>query len=119
MEMLAGGILLLVVATLRGEWALVELSKVSMRSAVSLAYLTVFGSIVAFSAYIWLLRVITPARVATHTYVNPAVAVLLGWALADEPLTPRMLAATGIIIGAVVVITSRLGGASSKSGELA
>ncbi|MEE8551286.1 MAG: drug/metabolite exporter YedA [Gemmatimonadota bacterium] len=120
MEMLAGGILLLVVATLRGEWALVELSEVSMRSAVSLAYLAVFGSIVAFSAYIWLLRVITPARVATHTFVNPAVAVLLGWALANEPLTPRMLAATGIIIiGAVVVITSRPVGASLESGELA
>ncbi len=74
----------------------------------------------AFSAYIWLLRVITPARVATHTFVNPAVAVLLGWALANEPLTPRMLAATGIIIiGAVVVITSRRVGASLESGELA
>jgi drug/metabolite transporter (DMT)-like permease len=65
----------------------------------------VFGSIVAFSAYVWLLRVSTMARVSTFAYVNPVVAVLLGWALADEPLTPRTLVAATVIIGGVVLIT--------------
>ena len=69
-------------------WAF-DVSAVSLRSALGLLYLIVFGSIVAFSAYIWLLRVSTPTRVSTYAYVNPVVAVLLGWALADEALTVR------------------------------
>lgn len=77
-----------------------------MGSVLALAYLVVFGSLVAFSAYIWLLGVSTPARVSTYAYVNPVVALLLGWALADEPLTFRSLVAAAIIVGSVVLITT-------------
>ena len=91
MQMLAGGAALLVLSVVLGEpWAF-DASAVSLRSVLGLLYLIVFGSIVAFSAYIWLLRVSTPARVSTYAYVNPVVAVLLGWALAGEALTARMV----------------------------
>jgi drug/metabolite transporter (DMT)-like permease len=65
----------------------------------------VFGSIVAFTAYVWLLRESTPARVSTYAYVNPVVAVALGAALAGEALTPRMLVAAAVIVGGVALIT--------------
>ncbi len=64
-----------------------------------------FGSIIAFSAYIWLLRVSTPTRVSTYAYVNPVVAVLLGWALAGEALTVRMIIAAAVIVSGVALIT--------------
>lgn len=106
MQMLCGGALLAILAGMTGEWSEVSLAAVSMRSGLALAYLIVFGSLVAFTAYVWLLRVSTPARVSTYAYVNPVVAVLLGWALASEPLTPRMLIASAVIVGAVAMITS-------------
>ncbi len=105
MQMLTGGAALLVVAVALGEWPQVGVASLSLRSVLAFLYLVVFGSIVAFSAYVWLLRASTPARVSTHTYVNPIIAVLLGWALADEPLTPRMLVAAAVIIGGVALIT--------------
>ena len=77
----------------------------SLRSALGLLYLIVLGSIVAFSAYIWLLRVSTPSRVSTYAYVNPVVAVFLGWALAGEALTARMLVAATVIVSGVALIT--------------
>ena len=64
-----------------------------------------FGSIVAFTAYVWLLRESTPARVSTYAYVNPVVAVVLGAALAGEALTARMLVAAAVIVGGVALIT--------------
>jgi drug/metabolite transporter (DMT)-like permease len=67
--------------------------------------LIVFGSIVAFTAYAWLLRVSTPARVSTYAYVNPIVAVLLGWTFAGEPLTARMIVAAVVIVSGVALIT--------------
>ena len=106
MEMLAGGALLLVAGSLTGEWARLELSEVSLRSILSFVYLIFFGSLVGFTAYIWLLRVSTPARVSTYAYVNPVVAVMLGAALAGEPLTPRTLLAAAVILGAVLLITT-------------
>ena len=105
MQMLTGGAGLLVVAVALGEWSHAEVASFSPRSVLAFVYLTVLGSIVAFTAYVWLLRASTPARVSTHTYVNPIVAVLLGWALADEPLTPRMLVAVAVIVGGVALIT--------------
>ncbi len=107
LEMLAGGALLLLAGVLAGEPARLDLGAVSLRSVLGLGYLIVFGSLIGFSAYIWLLSVSTPAKVSTYAYVNPVVAVLLGWAVAGEPLTPRMLAAAAIIIAAVAVITTR------------
>ena len=74
------------------------------RSVLALAYLVVFGSLLAFSAYIWLLHRAPLPLVATYAYVNPVVAVLLGWTLLDEPITPRMILAGGIIVVAVALI---------------
>ena len=79
--------LLLVAATARGEWADLDVARVSLRSGVAVAYLAVFGSIVAFSCYVWMLRVSTPAKVATYAYVNPVVAVVLGALVLAEPIT--------------------------------
>jgi drug/metabolite transporter (DMT)-like permease len=104
MEMLAGGVLLTVAAAVTGH-ASVSLADVSLRSWLALAYLVVFGSFVGYTAYVWLLKVAPPARVATYAYVNPVVAVLLGWAVLAEPLTPRTWAAAGIIVAGVATIT--------------
>jgi drug/metabolite transporter (DMT)-like permease len=106
MEMVAGGVLLLLASGVKGEWAQIDLATVSLRSWLALGYLTLMGSIVAFTAYTWLLRVSTPARVATYAYVNPVVAVVLGWAIGGEVLTGQMLLAAAIIVLAVVVITT-------------
>ena len=76
-----------------------------MFSLLALGYLTIFGSIVAFTAYSWLVKASTPSRLATYAYVNPAVAVFLGWAVAGEPITPRTLFAMALIVTAVMVIT--------------
>jgi len=107
MEMLAGGVGMLVIALLRGEHAQLAVSAVSLRSASSIAYLALFGSIIAFSAYKWLLNKTTPAAVGTYAFVNPVVAVVLGWAFAAEPLGPRTVIAMVVIVGAVVMITLR------------
>jgi drug/metabolite transporter (DMT)-like permease len=107
MQMLAGGGFLLIASLLAGEWGRLDPSAVSPRSIVSLLYLVLFGSIVSFSAYIWLLGVTTPSRVSTYAFVNPIVAVLLGWGFAGEPLGPRTLLAAAAIVGAVVLILSR------------
>jgi drug/metabolite transporter (DMT)-like permease len=106
LEMLAGGLLQIIVGTLFGEWSKLDPGGISLRSAVALGYLSLFGSLVAFSAYTWLLRHTTPVRAASYAYVNPVVAVLLGWALAGEELTLRTMLAAAVIIGSVVVITS-------------
>ena len=106
MEMLAGGGALLLVGTLAGEWGQLDLAAVSSRSLIALAYLTFFGSLMGFTAYLWLLRHTTAARAASYAYVNPVVAVFLGWALAGETLNLRTLVAAAIIISSVVVITS-------------
>ena len=108
MQSLAGGGLLILVGLLAGQGAAFHWKSVSVRSALALGYLIVFGSLLGFSAYTWLLQAAPPARVATYAYVNPVVAMLLGWALAGEQPTLRTLAASAVIIAAVVlVITSR------------
>jgi len=104
MEMIAGGVLLMAAATVTGEWGVLSPAAVSTRSLLSLGYLIVAGSLVGFSAYIFLLGATTPARVSTYAYVNPVVAVLLGWLLAGEAVTARMLLATGIIVVSVALI---------------
>jgi drug/metabolite transporter (DMT)-like permease len=106
-EMLAGGGLLIALGTVTGEVGQIQFGQMTPRSVFALGYLIVFGSLVAFSAYVWLLRVSTPARVSTYAFVNPVVAVLLGWALAGETLTPPMLLAAALIVTAVVLITIR------------
>ncbi|HEX6370785.1 MAG TPA: drug/metabolite exporter YedA [Longimicrobium sp.] len=105
MEMAWGGLWLLLAGTLRGELGVLDPSAFTTRSVLAFAYLVVVGSLIGFSAYVWLLGVSTPARVSTYAYVNPVVAVLLGWALLDEPLSGRVLAAAAVIVAAVAVIT--------------
>jgi drug/metabolite transporter (DMT)-like permease len=106
MQMLAGGALLLVAGLLHGELRNFAFAAVSPRSVVALVYLIFFGSLVAFTAYSWLLRVTPPSLAATYAYVNPIVAVLLGWAFAGESLSLRTMIAAAVIILAVILITS-------------
>ncbi len=105
-QMLAGGALLVVAGVARGEWATMDPQTFSVASLLALAYLTVFGSIIAFTAYMWLLHVTTPARVGTYAYVNPVVAVVLGWSILSEPVPPATIAAMTLIVIAVALITT-------------
>jgi drug/metabolite transporter (DMT)-like permease len=105
-QMLVGGLLCIPAGLLLGEHATIDVARVSAASWISLAYLTFVGCLVAFTTYLWLLRVSTPSRVSTHAYVNPVVAVALGWLVAREPVTGRTLVAAALIIGAVILITS-------------
>lgn len=107
MQMLVGGGLLLLAGFFRGEMASVSLAAISWASVLALAYLVVFGSLVAFSSYIWLLGNTTPAVASTYAYVNPVVALLIGWGLADEPLSPRTILAAFVILSSVMIITTR------------
>src|ERR1700679_1724442 len=101
---LCGAPLLLIAAAVTGEFQATHWSAISLRSIFGLGYLITFGSIVAFTSYTWLLQRCPPALVATHTYANPIVAVFLGWLFASEPLTPRVVLASGTILGAIVLI---------------
>jgi len=104
LSLLAGSLQLLVAGTIAGEYRGFSLPAVSLRSWLSLGYLIVFGSIVAFTAYNWLLEHYSPTLVATHTYVNPIVAVLLGWFWAGEAVTFNVLLAAVLVIGAVMLV---------------
>ncbi len=106
MQMLMGGVFLTALGALTGEWGRLDVAAISLRSLLAWLYLIFMGSILAFTAYAWLLRVSTPARVATYAYVNPVIAVFLGWWLGDEPLTPQTLLAAACIVGAVAVVTT-------------
>ena len=106
---------LAIVSVIAGEPANIDPSSFSWQAIVSLIYLIVFGSIVAFSAYSWLLRVAPPARIATYAYVNPVVAILLGWAVAGERLTGRTMLAAAVILGGVALITTGIGRTEQKS----
>jgi len=107
MQMMAGGALLLVLGTATGEWRGLRPSQFGAAAWLGWGYLVVFGSLVAFTAYSWLLQHAPPARVATYAYVNPVVAVLLGWALLGEALTDQMLVGAAVIVGSVVLITTQ------------
>lgn len=106
MQMLAGGSLLLLLALGAGDYKRLSLDHASWVSLGAFAYLTIFGSLVSFTAYSWLLSHVTAARAATYAYVNPVVAVLLGWFIANEPLSVRMLFGATIIVGSVILITT-------------
>lgn len=107
MQMLAGSAVFLLVGSFSGEWSRFDLANASTNSLLALFYLIVFGSVIAFTAYSWLLKVASPALVATYAYVNPVVAVFLGWALANESLTPQMLFGAAVIVGSIILITSQ------------
>lgn len=106
MQMLAGGALLLVVGVATGEVGRMDPAGFSTRSVSALLYLIVFGSLIGYSAYVWLLRVTEPALASTYAYVNPVVAVILGWLLADERMTARIAVAAVVIVGGVALITT-------------
>ena len=91
-------------ATATGEWGALSPAAVSTRSLLSLGYLIVAGSLLGFSAYVFLLGATTPARVSTYAYVNPVVAVFLGWLFAGEAVTARTLLATAVIVVSVSLI---------------
>ena len=103
-QMLAGGAVLVVVGLALGER--VDVAAVSPRSWGALAYLIFVGALVGYSAYVWLLKVTTSAKASTYAYVNPLVAVVLGWAFAGEALSPRVLVAAALVVVAVVLITT-------------
>ncbi len=116
-QLVAGGAALGLLSLLAGELSSLDPRALSMRSLAALAYLIVFGSLITFSAYHWLLGVASAARVATYAYVNPVVAVWLGWAVAGEPITARLLAATIAIVGGVALITTFHGRATRPALE--
>ncbi len=107
MQMLAGGALLGLLGTATGEWRGLHPGQFGLAAWLGWSYLVVFGSLVAFTAYSWLMQHAPPARVATYAYVNPVVAVLLGWVIAHEALTGQMLAGAAVIVGSVVLITTQ------------
>jgi drug/metabolite transporter (DMT)-like permease len=104
MEMLTGGVGLYLAGTFTGEWHQLVLANISTRSWLGLVYLTLFGSMVGFTAYAWLLRNAPVSLAATYAYVNPLIAILLGSLFAQEILNMRVLLAALVIIGAVVLI---------------
>ena len=106
LTMLTAGVFFLVTAIATGEPQTFEGRDVSARSIVGLAYLSILGSVVAYRAYIWLLQATTPARVATYAYVTPLIAVVLGWAVAGEAMSPRTAVAAAVILAAVILITT-------------
>jgi len=105
-QMLVAGVVLLVGSALRGEVAAFRPEAVSLRSWVAFGYLTVFGSMVAFSAFSWLVTSTSPARVSTTAYVNPVVAVFLGWLILGETLHPAASAGAGLIVCAVIIMVT-------------
>jgi drug/metabolite transporter (DMT)-like permease len=105
-QMLAGGIFLLITAAALGEFHNFHPANVSRQAWLSLLYLIIFGSIIAFTAYVWLIHHESPTKVSTYAYVNPVVAVLLGYFLAAEPLGLRTLLGSALILLSVIVITT-------------
>lgn len=106
LEMLTGGAFLVILGIATGELQAFRVSAVSARSVFGVSYLIAFGSLVGFTSYNWLLGHTTPARVATYAYVNPVIAVFLGWIVAGESLTARTVVAAVVIVSAVVLIIS-------------
>jgi drug/metabolite transporter (DMT)-like permease len=111
MQMVAGGVLLCVVAALHGDFSAATAAAMAPdapgagAALAAVVYLITFGSLIGFTAYIWLMRNASPAKVATYAYVNPVVAVLLGWLLGGEGLGARTVAASAVIVAAVALIT--------------
>jgi drug/metabolite transporter (DMT)-like permease len=111
LSLLSGSVLLLIAGTIAGEYRGFTISSVAPRSWIALVYLILFGSVIAFTAYNWLLEHYSATLVATHTYVNPIVAVLLGWLFAGEKITVTIGISTCMVIGAVILVdrgTARL-----------
>ena len=115
-QMTMGGVLLCLSGLLLGERLSFGAEMLTMRSVSAWLYLLVFGSFIAFSAYIWLMRNTSPAKVSTYAYVNPVIAVYLGWAFAAEPITPKILIASLLLVSAVVIVL-RYGTAKARKAD--
>lgn len=107
MQMIAGGTLLLLVGLALGEGQHFDPASITSASAIAFVYLMLFGSLIGYTAYAWLLQVSTPARVSTYAYVNPLVAVFLGRIVLNEPLPHTLVVAGALILAAVLLITVR------------
>ena len=114
-QMLAGGAANFAAGLLTGEAGRVRIDAITPLAAWSFVYLITFGSIVAFTAYVWLLKATTPAKAATYAYVNPIVAVVLGATIADEPISRLTIFAAAIVIGSVILITTEQRGGRSAA----
>ena len=107
MQLVAGGVLLIIVSTILGEWSGFSFAQVTARSWAGLVYLILFGSIVAFSAYTWLLTITSATRISTHNFINPVIAVIVGWAFGGETLTKEILLATMLIVISIYLVLFR------------
>lgn len=104
-QMLTGGFLLLLFALFNGEFTRLDVSAITNQAMWAMVYLIVFGSVIAYTSYIWLMKNVNPTWVSTYAFVNPIVAVLLGWSIGGETLQGTALISAGIILAAVVIIT--------------
>lgn len=104
-QMLCAAVLFYITSLFAGDWKNFDIAAITLSSLLGLLYLIFFGSIIGYSAYIWLIKNVEPAIVSTYAFVNPAVAVFAGWAILGETLSPNAMVATGIILLAVIIIT--------------
>ncbi len=115
LQMLLGGGLMLLFGLARGEWHDLHSANLTFRSVAAWSYLVVAGSLIAFPSYVYLLKHSTPARISTYAYVNPMVAVFLGWLILGESVTGRTLVASAVIVTAVAIITTQKSKAAPKT----
>jgi drug/metabolite transporter (DMT)-like permease len=118
MEMLSGGVALMIASAAGGEFGRFHPGDVSWRSLLAVGYLIVFGSLIAFSAYVWLLRNVRISIVTTYAYVNPLVAVLLGWLILNETVSATVFIGGSIILAAVAIIVAASGGRAPVPEEM-
>ncbi|HLY63644.1 MAG TPA: EamA family transporter [Terriglobia bacterium] len=119
MEMICGGVMLILLGIVTGETRSVRIDAISARSILGLIYLITFGSWLGFTSYNWLLTHSTPARVSTYAYVNPVVAVFLGWAIAGETVSTRTLTAAALVVAAVALIITHREHAPTPQSDMA
>jgi drug/metabolite transporter (DMT)-like permease len=106
MQLLAGGAMILILSLVTGDAATLNVSAISPTSLIAMIHLTIMSSVITFSAFVWLMKHVNPAKVATYSYVNPVIAMILGFVLAGEPITAPKVAAAAIILAGVVLITA-------------
>jgi drug/metabolite transporter (DMT)-like permease len=110
LQMMLGGAISVVAGAARGEFGDVHLAAFSGRSLVAFAYLIAVGSLVAFTAYVWLLQNVRISKVATYAYVNPVIAIFLGWLILDEHVTGTIVIGAAIVVASVAAIVRRESG---------
>jgi drug/metabolite transporter (DMT)-like permease len=104
MQLIVGGMTLLLFGLLQGEWDRLDITQISLPSLSALIYLIIFGTMLAYSAYVWLLRTSTPAKVGTYAFFNPLVAIFLGWLWVDEPLTMQTILGASCILISILLV---------------